>query len=170
MQRKGLEPGMISYSAAISACEKGKQPDTALELLEDMHCSEQCIQKVQDVGVGLAAFRWDAAAPTRAQCDHLHRSGQCIGSAGCRREPCSSSMRCRSRDSSPTDHLHSSGQCIGKFGCRRGPYSSSMGGSSKDSSTTDHLLRSGQRIGKCRTPEKVLQLFGKMLQQGLEPN
>ena len=27
---------MITYSAAISACEKGKQPDKALELLEDM--------------------------------------------------------------------------------------------------------------------------------------
>ena len=30
---------MISYSAAISACEKGKQPDKALELLEDMQWS-----------------------------------------------------------------------------------------------------------------------------------
>ena len=27
---------MITYSAAISACKKGKQPDKALELLEDM--------------------------------------------------------------------------------------------------------------------------------------
>ena len=36
MQREGLELSMISYSAAISACEKGKQPDKALELLEDM--------------------------------------------------------------------------------------------------------------------------------------
>ena len=31
MQRKGLAPGMITYSAAISACEKGKQLDKALE-------------------------------------------------------------------------------------------------------------------------------------------
>ena len=36
MQRKGLEPGLITYSTAISACEKGKQPDKALKLLEDM--------------------------------------------------------------------------------------------------------------------------------------
>ena len=36
MRRKGLEPSVITYSAAISACEKGKQPDKALELLEDM--------------------------------------------------------------------------------------------------------------------------------------
>ena len=27
---------MITYNAAISACVKGKQPDKALELLEDM--------------------------------------------------------------------------------------------------------------------------------------
>ena len=37
MQRKGLEPDMITCNAAISACEKGKQLDKALELLEDMH-------------------------------------------------------------------------------------------------------------------------------------
>ena len=36
MQRKGLEPDMITYRAAISACERGKQPGTAVELLEDM--------------------------------------------------------------------------------------------------------------------------------------
>ena len=36
MQRRSQEPDMITYSAAISACEKGKQPDKALELLEDM--------------------------------------------------------------------------------------------------------------------------------------
>ena len=30
---------MITYSAAISACEKGKQPDKALELLEGMQWS-----------------------------------------------------------------------------------------------------------------------------------
>ena len=29
-------PDTIAYSAAISTCEKGKQPDKALELLEDM--------------------------------------------------------------------------------------------------------------------------------------
>ena len=39
MQRKCQEPDMITYSAAISACEKGKQPDKALELLEDMQWS-----------------------------------------------------------------------------------------------------------------------------------
>ena len=32
MQRKGLESDMINHSAAISAREKGKQPDKALEL------------------------------------------------------------------------------------------------------------------------------------------
>ena len=30
-QRKGMEPSSITYNAASGACEKGKQPETALE-------------------------------------------------------------------------------------------------------------------------------------------
>ena len=36
MQRQGLVPDVITYNALISACEKGKQPERALELFEAM--------------------------------------------------------------------------------------------------------------------------------------
>jgi pentatricopeptide repeat protein len=36
MQRQGVLPDVITYSALISACEKGKQPERALELFEAM--------------------------------------------------------------------------------------------------------------------------------------
>merc|ERR1711964_828481 len=36
MQQKGLEPSVITYTAAISACENGKHPEKALELLGEM--------------------------------------------------------------------------------------------------------------------------------------
>ena len=36
MRRKGLEPNMITYSTAISACEKAKQSEQALALIEEM--------------------------------------------------------------------------------------------------------------------------------------
>ena len=32
MQRRCLEPDVITFSAVISACEKGKQPEQAWEL------------------------------------------------------------------------------------------------------------------------------------------
>merc|ERR1712226_930698 len=36
VQRHALAPDVITYSAAISACEKGKQPQTAMSLLASM--------------------------------------------------------------------------------------------------------------------------------------
>ena len=36
MQDQGLEPNVITYSAAISTCEKGSQWQQALELLAEM--------------------------------------------------------------------------------------------------------------------------------------
>ena len=33
---RGLLPNVITYSAAISACEKGQQPPQAVQLLPDM--------------------------------------------------------------------------------------------------------------------------------------
>ena len=36
MQQQGVMPNVITYSALISACEKGKQPEQALGLLQEM--------------------------------------------------------------------------------------------------------------------------------------
>ena len=36
MHHQGLVPDVITYSAAISACEKGKQPRHAVHILQDM--------------------------------------------------------------------------------------------------------------------------------------
>ena len=36
MTMKGIQPDVITYSAAISACEKGIQLEKALEFMEDM--------------------------------------------------------------------------------------------------------------------------------------
>ena len=36
MKQQGMVPNVITYSALISACEKGKQPERALELFEAM--------------------------------------------------------------------------------------------------------------------------------------
>ena len=36
MQQQGIVPNIITYNAVISACEKGKQPERALEILDKM--------------------------------------------------------------------------------------------------------------------------------------
>ena len=36
MQQQSMVPNVITYSALISACEKGKKPEQALELSEAM--------------------------------------------------------------------------------------------------------------------------------------
>jgi pentatricopeptide repeat domain-containing protein 1 len=36
MDKRGITPNVFSYSAAISACEKGSQWENALELLREM--------------------------------------------------------------------------------------------------------------------------------------
>ena len=36
MQQQGIAPNIITYSALISACEKGKQPERALEIFDKM--------------------------------------------------------------------------------------------------------------------------------------
>jgi pentatricopeptide repeat protein len=36
MQVRGLAPNVITYSAVISACEKGQQPERVLQLLDEM--------------------------------------------------------------------------------------------------------------------------------------
>jgi len=37
MKARGLQPDVISYNAAISACEKGLQWEKTLELLSEMN-------------------------------------------------------------------------------------------------------------------------------------
>ena len=36
MKQRGLEPNVITYSALISACEKGQKPEDAIELFKAM--------------------------------------------------------------------------------------------------------------------------------------
>ena len=36
MQRHSIVPDLISYNALISACEKGKQPEQAMEMFHAM--------------------------------------------------------------------------------------------------------------------------------------
>ena len=36
MQRQGVAPNVITYNAVISACEKGKQPERALEVFQSL--------------------------------------------------------------------------------------------------------------------------------------
>jgi pentatricopeptide repeat protein len=36
MQRQGVVPNVITFNALISACEKGQEPERALELFEAM--------------------------------------------------------------------------------------------------------------------------------------
>ena len=47
MLQQSVEPDVISYNAAVSACEKSVQPEQALELLREMQaaeCRAQCHQ------------------------------------------------------------------------------------------------------------------------------
>ena len=41
MQRQGVVPDVITYNAVISACEKGKQAERALEVFKAMQW--QCV-------------------------------------------------------------------------------------------------------------------------------
>ena len=65
MQDRGVQPNVISFSAAISACEKGGQWERALELLEEMHpvtpTGRDCAQR-GDLGVKKGA-QWERARP-----------------------------------------------------------------------------------------------------------
>ena len=62
--QRSLESNVISYSTAISACEKTKPSQKTLVIIEEMQ------QK------GLAALSFDASARTPAHCDHLQRAHQ----------------------------------------------------------------------------------------------
>ena len=83
-----LEPNLITYNAAISACEKGKQPDKALELLEETqrkgmepgsityNAASSACEKSKAAEQGLGAPRQLAAERLGPQHDHLQCSNQ----------------------------------------------------------------------------------------------
>ena len=73
------------------------------------------MRKVQDAGKGLAAFRRDAAAATRTQCDRLHSSDLMIRhwkarDAGVGLAVLRSDAAAGTR--AQHDHLHCGEQCI----------------------------------------------------------
>ena len=60
MRQKGLEPNVVTYSAAVSACEKAKQPEKVVGLLEEMwqegQHSHQCMREGQAASQGDGAL------------------------------------------------------------------------------------------------------------------
>ena len=96
MQRTGLEPGRITYSAAVVTYKRGKQPGIALELLEDMqgaglgpgmtsYCAAICACEMGELpDVALEILRtcggkgWNPACHLRC-CDQRLRFGQAAG-------------------------------------------------------------------------------------------
>ena len=85
MPQRSLEPNVISFNAAISACEKGSQWERALSLLEDMqsrglnpdvisyNAGDVGVQEKCAVGTRALAPGRDAGARARAGRDQLQR-------------------------------------------------------------------------------------------------
>merc|ERR1712070_203271 len=64
MQGRGVQPNIITWSAAISACEKGAQWERALELFEEM----------QQRGVEPNVITWSAAISACQQSGSLNQA------------------------------------------------------------------------------------------------
>ena len=64
MQRRGLQPNVITWNAAISACEKGAQWERALGMLEEM----------QRRGVQPDVITWSAVISSREQSGSLDQA------------------------------------------------------------------------------------------------
>jgi pentatricopeptide repeat protein len=88
MHGRGLDPNVFTYSAAISAaisaCEKGQQPERALELLAEMQGQGLKPDVItyfasRDINLNVHSSCWqkykDGAGP---QHDHIQRSHQCM--------------------------------------------------------------------------------------------
>ena len=81
VQRHGKVPNLITYTALISACEKGKQTEQALEIFEAMkqhgvvhnhlQCLDQCLRKGQAARASPEALRGNEAARHDASRNHL---------------------------------------------------------------------------------------------------
>ena len=106
-----------------------------------LHCGRQCMRKVQDAGEGIASFRRNASAATRAHCDHLLGSNPVIrhpesmdpreGLAALRKDAAAGTR-------GQCNHLHCRESASKSAGCRRGPCSISLGcGSSVSSGCGD---------------------------------
>merc|ERR1712226_493629 len=67
MQRRVLEPDVITFSAVISACEKGKQPEQAHELVapcfEEMRLNSDAMSGISySFGVDALLISWQSSA------------------------------------------------------------------------------------------------------------
>ena len=76
MQQADLVPNVISYSAAISACEKGEQWQEALGLLAKMQKGEWVLKVISHSAAILPASRVSNDSSTRVS---GRNAGGCIG-------------------------------------------------------------------------------------------
>ena len=78
MQQHGVVPVAITYSALISACEKDKQPELALQVFEAMQ-QQGVVPDVFTCNVLISACeKGNVAARSGASCHHLQRLDQCM--------------------------------------------------------------------------------------------
>ena len=75
MQGRGLDPNVITFSAAISACEKGQQPERALELLAEMQ-GRAGPQRDPITALQSAHARRDIYLNVRLSCLQIQRDNQ----------------------------------------------------------------------------------------------
>ncbi|CAK0859317.1 unnamed protein product [Prorocentrum cordatum] len=92
MLEVGVEPNVVSFSAGISACEKGEQWQRALVLLREMweaklepdaisssiqlQCWDQRVREGRAVAAGFGAAQQDAGGESGAQRHQLQRWDQ----------------------------------------------------------------------------------------------
>ena len=88
MRARGIEPNVISYNAAISACEKGSQWERALELLGEMR-TRGVEPNVINYNTALRALCRHGTAFGRRRCRLVEQErvgqqrprGRCLGAA-----------------------------------------------------------------------------------------
>ena len=65
MQRRGVEPNVITWNAAISACAKGAQWERALEFFEEMQRRDQMKMEIR---VSAGVLKMSNASHSRTLC------------------------------------------------------------------------------------------------------
>ena len=68
MQLRGLQPNAITYSVAISACEKGQKPHQVLHLLQEMQLR----------GLSPDVITYSAAISAQEWCRQPHQALQLL--------------------------------------------------------------------------------------------